>query len=112
MYGTKNGQVRPKHKQMRETKSKRNFRVLVNGQNFLVDRDGKPRMTGFYTARFVEAQDPEQAEAVAVELIQSNSNLSDIILNQRGDTPVLNVEEIEEIKKLQPQLGYAFYSEE
>lgn len=97
---------------MSEAQNKRRFRVLVNGQNFLLNQDGIAQKTGFYTTRFVEAQDVEQAEAIAVELIKNDTKLSGIILNQGGDTPILYVEEIEEVKQLQQQIGYAFYSEE
>ena len=74
--------------------------------------DGEHRKTGFYTTRFVEAEDAEQAEALAVELIKSDPKLSNIVLNKRGDSPRVYVEEIEEVKRLRAQAGYAFYYEE
>ena len=97
---------------MSEKNIKRKYRILVNGQNFLLEMDGENRKTGFYTTRFVEAQDAEQAEALAVELIKSDPKLSNIVLNKRGDSPRVYVEEIEEVKRLRAQAGYAFYYEE
>lgn len=97
---------------MSEKTNKRKYRVLIHGRNFLLSLDGKVRKTGFYTTRFVEAQDAERAEVAAIELIKSDPKLLDIVLNKREDGPVMNVEEIEEIKTLRPQAGYAFYSEE
>ena len=97
---------------MRQAEGKRKYRVLINGQNFLLNIDGEIQKTGFYTTRFVEAQDAKQAETVAIELIKSDSKLADIVLNKRGDTPMLHIEEVEEVKRLRSQVGYAFYSEE
>jgi hypothetical protein len=97
---------------MSKVKSRKKYRVLINGQNFLLTIDGKARKSGFYTTRLVEAQDAKEAEIAAVELIKSDSKLKDIALNERGDSPMLYVEEVEEVKKLRPALGYAFYSEE
>jgi hypothetical protein len=97
---------------MKQAESKRKYRVLIKGQNFLLNKDGETPKTGFYTTRFVEAQDAKQAEAVAIELIKSDAKLADIVLNKRGDTPRLHIEEVEEVKRLRSQVGYAFYSEE
>jgi hypothetical protein len=47
----------------------------------------KLKRTGFYTTRFVEAQDAEQAEFIAVGLIKNDPKLSDIVLNKGGDSP-------------------------
>jgi len=97
---------------MRKTDGKKKYIVSINGRNFLMRMDGKIRKAGFYTTRFVEAQDVEEAEAVAIGLIRSDAKLSSSILNRREDPPILTVEEIEEVKKLQSQEGYAFYPEE
>jgi len=88
------------------------FRVLINGQNCWLNIEGKPQRTGFYTTRFVEAQDAEKAKAIAEEVIRVDSKLSDGLLNERNDPPVICAEEVEEVSTLEPATGYAFYSED
>ncbi|HJP95836.1 MAG TPA: hypothetical protein VJ843_00535 [Candidatus Saccharimonadales bacterium] len=97
---------------MSDPSDKRKYRVLINGENFLLNIDGRVQRMGFYTTRFVEAKDAEQAEAIAVELIKRDTKLSETVLNKRGDSPMLHAEEVEEVEESGAQLGYAFYSEE
>ena len=95
-----------------EDQDNRKYRVLINGENFLFEVDGKLQKTGFYTTRFVEARNPEEAEEIAIALIKEDPKLSGIVLNEGSDPAMLYAEEIEEVRKLEQQLGYAFYSEE
>jgi len=88
------------------------FRVLINGQNYWLNIEGKPQKTGFYTTRFVEAQDAEKAKAIAEEMIRGDSKLSHGLLNERDDPPVICIEKVEEVVTLAPAHGYAFYSED
>ena len=79
----------------------------------MIKLDGKIQKVGFYTTLFVEAQNPEQAEDEAIGIIRSDTKLSESILNQRNDSPILTVDAIEEVKKLQYQTdGYVFYPDE
>ena len=73
------------------------YRVLINGQNLLLNLDGSPRKLGFYTTRFVDARNPEEAEDVAVELIREDAALKGNVLNGRDDPPMLYADEVEEI---------------
>jgi hypothetical protein len=88
------------------------FRVLINGQNYWLNIEGKPQRTGFYTTRFVKAQDAEKAKAIAEEMIRVDSKLSDGLLNEQDDPPLICAEEVEEVGTLEPASGYAFYSED
>jgi hypothetical protein len=90
----------------------RRFRVLVNGQNCWLNIEGKPQKKGFYTTRFVEAQDAEKARAIAEEMIRRDSKLSNGLLNERDDPPVICAELVEEVGMLEPAYGYAFYPED
>lgn len=38
------------------------YRVFVRGENFLMNVDSVNQMLGFYTTRFVEAEDEQAAE--------------------------------------------------
>lgn len=43
------------------------YKVLLNGRSFWIDTEGQPKLMGFYTTRFVEAETPEKAEDFAVQ---------------------------------------------
>ena len=42
------------------------FRVFVRGENFLINLDGVNQKLGFYTTRYVEAEDEEAAESAVM----------------------------------------------
>lgn len=43
------------------------YKVLLNGRSFWIDTEGQPKLMGFYTTRFVEAETPEKVEDFAVQ---------------------------------------------
>lgn len=90
----------------------RKYRVLINGENFLLNFDGRVQKMGFYTNRFVEADNPEDAEQVAIEMMRREDKLKQIVLNDQNDPPKLFVEEIAEVEQLETQQGLSFYSED
>lgn len=51
------------------------YRVLINGRNFLLELGDELTKHGFYTNRFVETSDPEQAELNAVDSVQQRNDL-------------------------------------
>jgi hypothetical protein len=91
------------------------FKVMVNGQNFLIEYDGKAVRMGFYTTLFLEATDPESADFAAANLLRADPKLRDILLNERDDPPRLVTEGIEEIQSFDgcqlPRTGFVFYDE-
>ena len=91
------------------------YRILVRGRNFLLKLDGKAEKFGFYTTRFVEAQNENQAEDVAISTLRADPTLCDGVLNQQSDSPMLFVEEIIELDSFDglntPGRGFSFYSE-
>jgi len=92
------------------------FKVLVKGNNCLIRVDGKPpRKFGFYTTAFVEAPNAEQAETIAVELLQNDPKLSKACENDTSDPPVIKVESIDEIASFDgsklPRTGLALFEE-
>lgn len=88
------------------------YRVLINGVNFLLEVDGALGKHGFYTSRWVEAEDPQSAELRAIELFRSEPGLRERLRNAPDDPPTLYVEETEEVMELEPAQGLAFYVEE
>jgi hypothetical protein len=94
------------------------FRILIHGQNFLLDVEGKQERLGFYTPRFVDAPDAEMAERVAMEDFRTSAQGRELIaaaLNPPDDPPVLEGRIIESVTAAMgagPPIGeLAFYSE-
>jgi len=76
------------------------FKVKLHGKNFLLNLDGEPKKFGFYATRFVKAEDPQEAEKIAVILTHQNPNLRKTVLNETDDRPKINLEEIKEVSFL------------
>ena len=76
------------------------FKVKLHGKNFFLNLDGEPRKLGFYATRFVKAENPEEAEKIAVILTHQNPNLRKTLLNEKDDRPKINLEGIKEINFL------------
>ena len=89
------------------------FRCLIEGVNFPLEFEGEPALVGFYTSRFVRAENPEQAELLALELLRADPKL-DVPSSKRTKETMVYFEEIEEISSIpdgisEPGTGYAFY---
>jgi hypothetical protein len=89
--------------------------VLINGENFLLNYDGQLQKLGFYVSRVVDAQNPDDAELAAVDLVREDSRLKGNILNERDDPPMLYAEEIEEIEESHAEknvnTGFSWYTD-
>lgn len=48
------------------------FSVFINGRNFLIAGPHGEAKHGFYTARFVEAPDPQAAEDAAIAQLRAS----------------------------------------
>jgi hypothetical protein len=91
------------------------FRVFVRGENFLINLDGVEQKLGFYTTRYVEAQNEEAAEYVVMDMLRGDRKLAKGVLNDKSDPPMMYAEEVEEIDSFEgfplPGTGFAFYPE-
>ena len=90
------------------------WRVLMNGRNFWLRVEDRPQRLGFYTTRFVVAEDKPSAELAACNLLRDDPRLQ-AVLNDRSDPPVIQAEEVVEVSAPDgdpPNAGYAFYGEE
>jgi hypothetical protein len=92
------------------------YRVIIHGQSFRLNVDGKWEKMGFYTPRFVDAPDPLLGEYTALEEFRQSTKyraLMDGVLNADDDPPVLCGEDTEEVgaDTGQPLAGLALYTE-
>lgn len=74
------------------------FGVMINGRNFLIAASDGEAKHGFYTARFVEAPDPQAAEEAAVAQVRSRNALREMVLNRADDPPMMYVTEVYELE--------------
>ena len=93
------------------------FEIKLHGKNFLFNLDGELKKYGFYATKFVEAENSQEAEKIAIILIRQNPNLRNTILNENADRPKINLEEVKEINFLKffakkSTTGFTFYLED
>ena len=89
------------------------FKVLIEGRNFVIEENNKCKKYGFFTTRFVQAEDAFHAETIALDLIRNE--LNNVVLNEQVDPPMLHVEAINEVASfggnLVPGTGFSWYIE-
>lgn len=74
------------------------YKVMVEGLNFLIRVDTETTKHGFFTTRFVEAWDEDEAESKVVEMLRVE--LKTLVQNVKSDSPMMFVEEIEAWNRL------------
>ena len=72
------------------------FQCYIRGENFPMTLDGKFRLMGFYTTRWVDAPDAEAAELLGLDMLRDEFRFS---VEERHKAPEAKVyfEEIEEV---------------
>jgi hypothetical protein len=89
------------------------YRVTIHGQNYLIKLDELVERMGFYTTRHIGAENKELAVFKAVEHIQNDDKLTQIVLNAPDNPPLLYAEEVLELESFEgvnpPGTGYSFY---
>lgn len=96
---------------MKEMRYKvRFFRFYFHGENVRLSVDGMPEDCGFYTHRFVEADDEDSAERIALEILRRQLAEHGVELGYS-----LEVEELAELESFDgisvPGEGFTFYPE-
>jgi hypothetical protein len=84
---------------------------MLNGQNFCLRVEGEVCRMGFYTTRFVQADNEREAELAAVNLIGDDPQLQ-VVINDGSDPPTIYTDEIAEVAAPDPECpngGYTFY---
>ena len=92
------------------------FQVLLKGENFFVEFDGEEELLGFFTTRWVKANDEEDAELKAVDLIKNDQHLHNITRTTEGDlpSPMIYLNNICSVNwftyfRRNPGAGYSFF---
>jgi len=91
------------------------YRVMLEGKNFSLSSDEVVQKHGFYTTLYVEANNPEEAELKAVNMIKTDKKLTDLVKNDNTDVPMIYLDEIVEIRSFDEnnilEIGYTFFIE-
>ncbi len=74
------------------------YEALINGQNFMLERDQGVQKFGFYIVRTMKAISEPYAKLKVLEIIRTDGELMDKILNCSTDPPRIIVEEIKLIE--------------
>jgi hypothetical protein len=87
------------------------YRVILRGENFEIEFEGKIDNLGFYTTRVVKANSPEEAEQKAVDLIKTDQNLLEMVQNNSKVEPMIYLESISQASWWQRTggAGYTFW---
>lgn len=90
------------------------YKVFVEGKNLLTNIDGQVGKRGFFTTRFIEAEDARDAGSIALRLIRNE--LQPVILNAPSDPPTILVEEINDVNGFGaypvPGAGFTWFDSE
>ena len=88
------------------------FVVIIEGNNLIVDN----KMCGFYTTRFVEANNETEAINVAFELVRKEIGSRPDNTNDQFGGPELSLYEINEVEDFDdnepPGRGFTYYEYE
>lgn len=86
---------------------------MVEGVNFLIQRENDIEKLGFFTTRFVEAKDEPGAENLAMDILRRE--LKPLVQNEESNSPMMFVETIEEIDSFPdldlPGTGFVWYQD-
>lgn len=87
------------------------YQVLLRGENFELNWEGKIKNLGFFTTRWVKANSVEDAEKKAVQLIQNDKWLQSALIEKSEYSPMVYMEEISQAKwwKRVGGKGYTFW---
>ena len=86
---------------------------MLEGKNILLNHEGNLVKHGFFTTRYVEAENTKKAELAAIALVKNDSSFSKAIQNDSSSEPIIYLEELNEIESFKdintPGTGYSFY---
>ncbi|MCK4839364.1 MAG: hypothetical protein KAS94_11230 [Desulfobulbaceae bacterium] len=68
-----------------------NYRLLMHGQNFLLNKNGKTARYGFYHNVFTEAENLKQAQLMVTSKIWHDKELKEMTLNSKKNPPKISL---------------------
>lgn len=77
------------------------YRCLMQGRNLLLAVDGKKRKYAFSQQLLVDANNPKQAEQLAIARVTLDKTLKTITLNPKNNPPVITLDTIWELDALE-----------
>lgn len=87
----------------------------MNGRNYLISINGKPKKQGFFQNIIIEAESPQKACLLAKAKITHDRELKEVTLNPRNDPPVVELDTFWELDVLDDvdnlKSGRTFYLE-
>lgn len=94
----------------------RKYRVTINGRNYLMNWEGECKRIGFFKVFFLEAEDPQSAENLAISKIVADPKWHGTILNDDSDPPMMYLDSLAELESFadvtSPETGYIFYPDD
>ena len=92
------------------------YQIEINGKNFLIDMNGEVSKYGFITYRYIEANDPQEAELQVMQMLRETEKLRNMVQNTKEDPPEMYMTEIEEIESFdqieEMEPGFIWYKEQ
>lgn len=92
----------------------RKYRISVEGKNFKIRLEKVVQQLGFYTTRFIIAENEAVACETALDLIRNE--LKEIVLNEPSDPPMMFIEETVELDSfgdnMVPGKGFTWFEED
>jgi hypothetical protein len=88
------------------------YQVMLCGENFELNIDGRVQNYGFVTTRWVKAQCKKEAELFAIQLIKNDKSLINLMVDNSTLSPTIHLEDIRVAKwwKKLGGKGYSFYN--
>ena len=93
------------------------FKVILHGQNFLLNFDGEHKKFGFHATRHVVAENSQEAERIAIIKIHQYHAIRDALANEGSDSPVVSATDTHPVTFLKSIFlkssdTFSFYPEE
>lgn len=90
------------------------YKVMLNGQNFVIDLGEGQARYGFYTTQYTNANTKAEAEDIVIASIKNRSDIKENIKNENNDPPMLYAEEIVEVDAVEEdeqEIGLSWFKE-
>ncbi len=76
------------------------YQLILRGEDFLIDLDGKEELLGFYQTIYLEEDGPQKAEHKAVDIIKE-SDLAGLAVAEKNEQARIFLDEIYEVESFE-----------